>query len=266
MEWSRRALLVLVSFSVACSLGGLSGFSSGGAPSGDPDGGTPDATEPLDASDDVDVDASDGALTPQFFDDFERDTVVGPWVSRAVGGNGTISIDTTTFHSATRSLRAHAPVGTGAAAYLHTVFPEPTSRVIVTFWMKAPASTRNAQIARLRLETPDSVGGQLMLEARNGTVVLAEQAYERSDFSNYARYDLAGFKPDVWQQWTLEVDASASPTRARVTIDGALAVERLLSNPFPRGALHVHVGIAFVNVARPELTVHYDDVAVTYDP
>lgn len=267
MAWSRRALLALASLSVACSLGGLSGFSSGGAPSADPDGGS-DATDTdtTDASIDVGAEGSAGALTPRFFDDFERDTVVGPWVSTDESGDATASIDTTTFRSASRSLRVHAPQGSNARAYLHTVFPQETSRAAVTFWMRAPASTRNAQVARLRLETPARIGGQLMLEARNGTIVLAEQTYERSSFSNYVRYDLAGFEPDVWQQWTLEVDASATPTRARVTIDGALAGEQVLANPFPRGALHVHVGITFVNVPSPELTVHYDDVAVAFDP
>jgi hypothetical protein len=213
------------------------------------------------------VDAADtGALTPRFFDDFERNTVVGSWTSTVEAGSGTVSIDTATFHSGSRSLRARAPAGTGVEGYLHTVFPGTISRAAMSFWMKLPASDRRAQIARLRLETPDRIGGQLMLEARNGSVVLAEQSYERSTFTNYARYDLAGFKPDVWQQWTVEVDASASPTRSRVTIDGALAGEQALSNRFPQGALTVDIGIAFVNVANPELTVNYDDVAIAYDP
>lgn len=261
MAFPRRAAVVIASCLLACSLGGLSGFSSGGPP----DAGGDDAPRTEEGgSVDAPTETEDGS-SPQFFDDFERDNVLGPWQTANEEG-GAIALDTTTSHSPSRSLRSTVSEGRGRRAWLGLDFLGAISRARMTFWMKVPATTRVTHLARLRLELPGETGGQLLLETgAEGKVYLGEQHYDGPIFTGHVVYDLPGFVPDVWQSWTFEIDASTTPSKARVTIDGVVAHEQALTVAFPKGALRTAIGISYTDEG-PELSVHYDDVQIVYEP
>jgi len=252
----------MASCSLACSLGSFTGYSSGGPPDGGnatpPEDGVTDASAPDSAT-------STDASAPWLFDDFERDRLFGPWERRDESG-GELSLDSTTSHSPSRSLRSTVFTGRARRAVLQRDALGEISRAVMTFWMKVPDTTRTAHIARFRLELPEGTGAQLLLETgSDGRVYLAEQRYDESSFTDHVRYELIGFVPDVWQKWTFELDASTTPSQARVTIDDALAREQALSIAFPKGALRVAFGISWTDEGS-ELSIHYDDVSIAYAP
>lgn len=264
--------LAMVALAGGCSLTtSLDGLSSGGPPltpeAGTADGpAVPDATSEASADADADAGPIDPCAGSIFCDRFERGDLQGSWGELQQISGGTLAIDSTTSTSPTRSLLMTIPPGTAPRAYLRFESTTSNHRHGRVEWsaMSDAQPNREAQLMRIQLSSAvrDSFVFVSLVPGEN--IVLAEQRDEAgvnsgSTYSNIVLDKV--FAPGKWQRWSMELDATTSPAKAKVLVDGVLIGSKNLANPFDTGKLHIILGATFVRdgVARK---VWYDDVAL----
>jgi hypothetical protein len=258
----------------ACSLTtALDGFTGGTAP---------DASAAADATTDVTVgaDASvvDSALPPDareggpvdpcvgavLCDDFERDLVQGNWGSLYENEGGTLKLDPTTSTSPTKSLAMHVPASGDPHAQLYSIDYPNVAHVRAAFSMKTGAPDRQLALFRIQLAA-NSRAGVFDLFMLPNRFVADEQVFG-SPSAGYFDYPIqSGFKPNVWQRWSFELDATVMPALGIVTLDGVEVIRKQLTNTYAKGRLNVYVG-AFYAPDGPVRDVSYDDVSITILP
>lgn len=255
--------------SLTTDLSGLAGTADAGAsldeagadgPVARADGGDAGATG-SDASDGAVPDLCVGAV---LCDKFERDAPDGDWSSIYTDHGGTVTIDKTTSSSPTRSLAIFVPPSGDPHGQLSTVGYPNVAHARVAFSMKAGAPNRAISLMRIQLDANDR-GAAIDVFMFDGRFVLDENVFG-SPSGTYADYILpAGFLPDTWQRWTLELDATGSKAIGVVTLDGVERIRMTLVNSFSRGVLKVLMG-AFYATDGPPKTIRFDDVAITILP
>ena len=206
----------------------------------------------------------DACVDTVLCDDFERSVPDGKWANIYTDRGGTVTIDTTTSTSPTRSLALYVPpVGDPHAQLSSVAYPNVT-HALVAFSMKCGAPNRTVSLMRLQLNA-NSRSAVMDLFMFDGRVVIDENVFGMPS-GTYADYNLSGgFVANTWQRWTLELDARAKPAVGIVTLDGVERVRTNLQNSFVTGALTVLAGV-FYAPDGPAQTIRYDDVAVTILP
>jgi hypothetical protein len=200
-------------------------------------------------------------------DDFERDDVQGSWASAYADNGGTASISNATFTSPTRSLALHVPSSPAAGdphAQLGSIGYDNVAHVRVAFSLKVGAADRQMSLMRVQLNQVDrsAVFDLFMLP---GKLVASEQGLGAAN-AGYFDYALqSGFRPDVWQRWTLELDARGSTAVGVVTVDGKEVVRAAFHNAYAKSTLGVLLG-AYYAPDGPPHDVFYDDVSITILP
>jgi hypothetical protein len=198
-----------------------------------------------------------------FCDRFERATVLGDWGAKFVNGGGTVDLDTSTFTSPVRSLVIHAPTAGDARAGLGSRDYLNVAHVRVAFAMKTALPSRQMALFRVQLVTNGTERVLDLYMTTNG-IVLEEQGF--FDGGTSVDYPVTtGFKPDQWQRWTIELDATTNPPLGVLTLDGVEKVRTPLISGFVRGTLNFSVG-TFYAPSGPARDVWYDDVSVTLLP
>lgn len=201
-----------------------------------------------------------------FCDQFERDDVQGTWNTFYTDNGGTAAIDGTTFTSATRSLALHVPVSptTGDPhAQLGSANYDNVAHVRVSFSMKVGAPDRVMSLMRLQFTQSASAAQVFDVFMLSGKLVAHEQA--PSGPGGYYEYAVTGFVPDVWQRWTMEVDATGSSAVGVVTINATEVIRTTLNDPFKRSSFSVLLG-AFYAPTGPAHDIFFDDFAITILP
>jgi hypothetical protein len=275
----RRAAFLLSSLGVGtagCSLLiSLDGLTNGtSASAADADAGAADATNdggPVEAGmvdDGATADGGDAGFDPLctgavFCDRFERASAQGPWPGLFLNAGGTIDLDTSTFTSPVKSLVIHVPTAGDARVGLGSNDYPNVAHVRVAFAMKTALPSRNMALFRIQLAVTGA-NRVLDLYMRTNGFVLEEQGF--FDGGTSIDYPVAaGFKPDEWQRWTMELDATVSAPLGVLTLDGVEQVRARLSSGFVRGTLNVIVG-SFYAPTGPARDVWYDDVSITLLP
>lgn len=267
-------MLVLGFGTASCSLlTSLDGLTNGTAANAS-DGGDAVATNDGGASESgVGADAAtaeggDAASDPLcagavFCDRFERAAVLGGWAATFVNGGGTIDLDTSTFTSPVKSLVIRVPTAGDARAGLGSNDYPNVAHVRVAFAMKTALPSRQLALSRVTLEA-SGTKRVLDLYMTTGGLMLEEQGF--FDGGTSVDYPVTtGFKPDEWQRWTIELDATANPPLGVLTLDGVEKVRTPLISGFVRGTLNVSLG-TFYAPSGPARDVWYDDVSVTLLP
>lgn len=259
--------------SLLTSLDGLSGAEAPDATSeaAAPDSGTTDATGGRDAMVVPDDSGEGGEVDPCagtiICDDFERNDVQGSWANLFTDNGGTASISSATFTSATRSLALHvpsSPTGGDPHAQLLSITYDNVAHVRMAFSLKVGAADRQISLMRLQLNQSDrsQVFDLFMLP---GKLVASEQGFGAANAGYFDYTVKSGFLPDVWQRWTLELDARGNTAMGIVTLDGAEVIRTPLKNAYTRSGLGVLLG-AYYAPDGPPHDVFYDDVALTILP
>jgi len=201
-----------------------------------------------------------------FCDHFERDDVQGTWNSFYTDNGGTGAITTSTFTSATRSLSLHVPTSPTSGdphAQLASVSYDNVAHVRVAFSMKVGAADRTMSLMRLQFAQSSSSGQSFDLFMLAGKLVADEQ--NLAGPGGYFNYDAIGFMPDVWQRWTMEVDATGAAAVGVVTLDGTEVIRTTLNNPFKRSSFSILLG-AFYAPTGPAHDIFFDDFSLTILP
>lgn len=271
-----RALVVaaLAATFAACSLttnlDGLTGGDAADAATGSGDAGPDgpsgeaggDAALAADAADGAAADPCVGAV---LCDRFERDTVDGVWASAYTDHGGTLAIDETTSTSPSRSLAMFVPASGDPHAQLSAPDYPNVSHARVAFSMKCGAPNRSISLMRLQLDE-DNRGAVIDIFMFDGRFVMDENVFGTPS-AGYADYPVtAGFIPDKWQRWTLELDATGPAAVGIVTLDGVERIRTTLKNSYAKGAVLKVLAGAFYAPDGPAQTVHYDDVSITILP
>jgi hypothetical protein len=255
----------------------LDGLSDGDVSDAATDGALADASPVGDATadgvapSDADTDAADsGPGDPcagaTFCDQFDRTAVQGQWGSAYTDNGGALELDTMTFTSAPKSLAMAVPDQVNVHAQLTSVDYPNTGHARVAFALKTPAPNRDMSLIRLQLsESGTGRYGVLDLFSLPTGLVVSEQVFPNAAGVGYSNTKVVGFRPGMWQRWTIELDARSAPTRIVVTLDGAEIIRKALNNTFNRSPFNVLLG-AFYAVAGPPQSVSYDDVAITILP
>jgi hypothetical protein len=274
----RMALAVAIAVpltTAACSLltstDGLSGGAADASaptdapPPNDAAGGASDASTVIEAgADAAEAGPADVCAGAVFCDRFERDLVDGDWLNRYVDNGGTLTLDTKTWTSATRSLAMHVPATMSPHAQMSSPKYPNVAHVLVALSMKTGVPDRAMSLLRIQIDVPNrgAVFDLFMLGEHFG---VDEQVFGMPA-GVYADYAIqSGFKPDVWQRWTLELDARAAPAMGIVTLDGVEKVRTALENTYGRGELGILLG-SFYAPDGPVRNVSYDDVSITILP
>jgi hypothetical protein len=275
-----RFVAVAVGLSLAgCSLlTSLDGLSGGAAPSAIPpegsadamtaaDVGASEAASPLDSGDSGEGGPIDPCAGAVLCDHFERDQVQGDWATIFGDNGGTAVLDTTTFTSPTKSLALHVPPADGGNiphAQLGSASYAGVAHARVSFSMKIGAPDR--QVSLMRLQFSESDRGEVFdLYMLPGKYVASEQGMGAAN-AGYVEYPVAsGFKANVWQRWTLEVDATGPSAVGIVVLDGQEVVRHTLTNVYRRSSFSVLLG-AYYAPGGPSHDVFYDDVSITIFP
>jgi hypothetical protein len=212
---------------------------------------------------------SDAAVDPcalaSFCDRFERDNVQGGWESSYTLGGATLRIQPPLSSNPTKSLALFVPSGPAPRAALVSPKFLDVNRARLEFKMNADAPARDLQLARMRFSAPvagGEAGTVIDIYMRSDGISVVEQTVTPKGFSGFAEHRLSdGFKPNVWQNWTLEVDARTQQTEGIVTIDGAEVVRKVLRNATMRGNFNASIGAQDLGDG-PTRSVFYDDVAI----
>jgi hypothetical protein len=274
----RMALAVAIAVpltTAACSLlTSTDGLSGGAADAGAPTDAPPpdeaavgagDASTVIEAgADAAEAGPADPCAGAVFCDRFERDLVDGDWLNRYVDNGGTLTLDTTTWTSATKSLAMHVPATMSPHAQMSSPKYPNVAHVLVALSMKTGVPDRAMSLLRIQIDVPNrgAVFDLFMLGDHFG---VDEQVFGMPA-GVYADYAIqSGFKPDVWQRWTLELDARAAPAMGIVTLDGVEKVRTALENTYGRGELGILLG-SFYAPDGPVRNVSYDDVSITILP
>jgi hypothetical protein len=180
---------------------------------------------------------------------------------------GTASISSATFTSATRSLALHvpsSPVGGDPHAQLSSISYDNVAHVRVAFSLKVSAADRQISLMRVQLNQSDrsEVFDLFMLP---GKLVVSEQGLGAANAGYFDYAVKSGFRPDVWQRWTLELDARANTSMGIVTLDGMEVIRTPLHNAYTKSTLGVLLG-AYYAPDGPPHDVFYDDVSITILP
>jgi hypothetical protein len=265
--------LIPLGCSLLTSLDGLSGapvtdatLDGTAAESGIPDAGGDSDAPPVsgEAGEAGPIDPCTGAI---FCDHFERADVQGSWGSFYTDNGGTAAINSTTFTSATRSLMLHvpsSPAGGDPHAQLGSIDYGDVAHVRVAFSLKVGVADRQISLMRLQLNQSDrsEVFDLFMLP---GKIVASEQGFGAAGAGYFDYAVPSGFLPDVWQRWTLELDARGSASTGIVTLDGNEVIRKTLQNAYTKSVLGVLLG-AYYAPNGPPHDVFYDDVSITILP
>jgi hypothetical protein len=276
MRTGTLVVAIIAATFAACSLtteldgltGGATATGDGGT-SGGPEAGGSDAPATFEAGDasmssDGDAGPIDPCVGTVFCDTFERAAPQGSWTSFYTESGGTAAIDSTTSTSPTRSLLINIP----AAGSPHAQFTSPgypnVNHVRLSFSMKAGAPNRATSLMRLQLDA-NSRAAVMDLFMFDGRYAIDENVFGAPSGS-YADYAVsAGFIPDTWQRWSLELDARAPTAVGIVTLDGVERLRTNLVNSFVKGDVSILMG-SFYSPDGPAQSVHFDDVALTILP
>ena len=198
-----------------------------------------------------------GCAGDEFCDTFEREDRRGPWVFDEVQDGATLAIDRVTSTSPTRSLHMYLPSTPGARAYL----ARGADRVRLSFSMKTPAPDRRAVIARIQFGHSNGVAEIASLSLDDGRLLFSEETIDGDGGVDSWNAAVAGFLPDRWQRWTLNIDASGDTTRLTLRVDGSDALVKTLTSKFRIGDVSVLLGCIY-QVPGPPRDVRYDDVGI----
>ena len=221
---------------------------------------------PADAGDGGDAGPIDPCTGAIFCDHFERDAVQGSWTSVYTDNGGTAALDTTTFTSATHSLLLHVPVSPDAGdphAQLSSASYDNVTHARVSFSMKLAAADRNMSLIRLQLTQSANEAEVFDLFMLPTKLVVDEELAGNS--ATYFNYDVTGFVPNVWQRWTMELDATGAATVGVVSIDGTEVIRTTLNDTFKRGSFNILLG-AFYAPSGPANDIFFDDLSITILP
>jgi hypothetical protein len=207
------------------------------------------------------VDADAGFCPPNAFlcDDFERETLLGPWGTNtgdpdAAADASQLAIDTAHYTSPSRSLRSDPRSGVGAA--LAKLLPSPAS-VDVSFSLRVEANTPAAvYLMTVELTTND---GYVQIILQNGELQLLEQL-RSADGGEYYLPERATDAPiGKFARYTLRVDR-ASNSFVLLAEGGKELSRRTLVQP--HGSIsRLYVGATYNSA---ESSSHWiDDVVVT---
>lgn len=261
---------IFVACSLTTSLDGLTGGAEGGVIEGGSaesgaDGPIADGGDGGPSGGDADeggpIDPCAGAV---LCDRFERDAPEGIWTSIFTDNGGTVTIDPTTSTSGTRSLALFVPAAGAPHAQLASPDYPNVAHARISWSMKTGAPTRGVSLMRLEFDE-NNRAAVIDVFMFDGRFVMDENVFGMPS-AGYADYDLlAGSKPDMWQRWTLELDARGATAVGIVTLDGVERIRTNLKNAYARGTLKILVG-AFYAPDGLAQTLHYDDIAVTILP
>lgn len=272
------AVAALLVSAAACSLlHSLDGYADG---AGGLDGAT-DA-DPADVGVDVVVDASDagvldaGPLDPcdgaVFCDRFERNVVDDDNWQLYVQGDASLTFDTTTYTSPTKSLLALLPEGASPQASLTSATYADVDYVRLRFSFKLDELGRRFIIMRTRFaiedDDPEGLGTRSVvvdLSTLADRLVVSEQVFGGDAGSAYGESTVAtDFQLGVWQRWEIEVDARSGGL-AVVRVDDKPVVRRQLTNVIERGDVSVVLGPLYAPTGPPA-RMWYDDFALFLTP
>lgn len=209
------------------------------------------------------IDPCQGAI---LCDQFERDLVTGDWAATFTNAGGTVGLDTSTFTSPTRSLAIHVPTSGDARAGLASKDYPNVAHVRVAFAMKTAAPSRWMSLFRIQLAGGGGASAVLDLYMFSDFLGAEEQVFGGAGPGPSFNYPITtGFQPNVWQRWTMELDATVTPAMGILTLDGVERLRTPLKSTYSRGTLGVEVG-SFYAPSGPARDVFYDDVSVTILP
>lgn len=214
----------------------------------------------------VDGGGDDPCTAAVFCDRFERTDVRDGWFSLNEADGGALTIDDAAASRGARSLHMHTAEGTAPRASLTFLSTLDTDHASVAFdMMGLTAPDREVQLVRLSLKATDR-HPVLYLAMVPGGFRLAEQVFDGSATSSYHQYVIPnGFKPGVWQRWTMELDASGPSAQGVVTLDGVEVLRKELTNAFARAKLQLDLGALFLRDGTAR-DMWFDDVALRVHP
>ena len=149
------------------------------------------------------------------------------------------------------------------AALVHHSFDK-VAHVRVAFSLKVGAADRQISLMRVQLNQSDrnEVFDLFMLP---GKIVASEQGFGAANAGYFDYAVQSGFRPDVWQRWSLELDARGNTALGIVTLDGTEVIRASLHNAYTQSVLGVLMG-AYYAPDGPPHDIFYDDVEITILP
>lgn len=209
------------------------------------------------------------ASTSVFCDDFERDSVLGEWTDETLLGGGTITIDSTTWTSPTRSALFTTPASTTTdtfGAYLHhATFPTTASTVVFSFDENIASAVDMNQfdLFRVILHMPDDPASgslEIALTVQPDVTYIDENDY-RDVPTVYISHDYSRMPAfAVWQHFTMQLALGPSP-HVTVELAGDTVVDDNLTSPnIVASSVELVLGLYHSYVPGAERAVHVDDV------
>lgn len=251
------SLLHCSSFGEADLVSRDDGSTAGHAEAGSPDGSP--GNPPLDAA--LATACEGFALR----DDFERANVTGgPWASGATSNGGSsLAIDTGNLapDGGSRNLRVRLGTEEGTSIALEQELSA-RSRVRLSYLARLPAGSGRA----LAINSIDAIDLHLVLYLyveTDGKTSLREQRVDGAS-EPYDDFPLPALD-GAWHAFSITLDATTRPTRARVDIDGKQELDVALRMPFATTKFAVHAGVGFASAGASK-DVRLDNVAVCSEP
>lgn len=205
---------------------------------------------------------------PFFCDDFDEGQAVDAgWTTTAVQAPAAIALDTTTSFSSPASLLASTPASTtGTYAYLGLS----PSNAVGTVHVEAeinptllPDDGDYGAVALLRIELDQTSGTTLALMLYfSATGVYLQEEQDAPTYLSVA-YGFSATAPyGTWHKWAIDLDASASPASATISVDGTSVLNTDLKYAWTAAPAKLYVGDEY-NYNNDAMNVNFDNVVVT---